>query len=479
MKIELIKGSKQEDIERRTRIVATSGQISQSDATLHDLFEENVDYEKNAKSAGRIIGSGHTSIAEHDHLTFFITGVTPVIEQILIGQRLVSFTIKSRRYVDFRNSGFYTPDFSYLKNGKEVEKKYNDHMNYLFEVYSKMVELGVPKEDARFILPYCFHSEIAMSLNARSLEKLITYCTTGSMSVIPEVKQFGLEMLSIAKEKVPYYQKIFEKLEAKIEAGQDSNKLLSFMDKYNDNKYKIIKKPKLINIQTFYNGNSKTKIDKTILVSHIMTITQKSFEEATKIYSELSSSNKEKLMYAICVANEQRELEQVAFSFELSMTLAGLTHFSRHRMHSLMIPDFLPVYNLKNQVLPDTVKELCKDLYNDAVKENIKVYEEFKKMNVEDKDLVYFNLSGTIINVSSTINGRELLWMSRLRCCNRAQWEIRELVTDMVRDIQKEAKLYGSYLGSSCAVLGRCPEGKKTCGTPQDRINNYLLKHRK
>ena len=129
--------------------------------------------------------------------------------------------------------------------------------------------------------------------------------------------------------------------------------------------------------------------------------------------------------------------------------------------------------------MPSSVKELCKDLYNEAVKQNIKVYEEFKKLNVEEKDLIYFNLSGTIINVSTTMNGRELLWMSRLRCCNRAQWEIREIVTDMVKQVQKSTKLYGSYLGSTCAVLGRCPEGKKTCGTPQPRINNYLMKHGK
>lgn len=478
MRIELMKGSKPKEIEERTRIVATSGQISQSDESLHDLYELNTDHESNAKSAGRIIGSGHTSIAEHDNLTFFITDVTPVIEQILIGQRLVSFTIKSRRYVDFRNSGFYTPDFSYLKNGKEIEKKYTDHINYLFDTYSKMVELGVPKEDARFILPYSFYSQIAMTLNARSLEKLITYCTTGSMSSIPEVMNFGLEMLKLAKEKVPYYHKIYEKLEAKIEAGKKEKNILSFMDKYY-NEYKVLKGAKLINIGAYYDNYPKYKIDKTIIVSYIMTNFQKSFLEATKIYGDLTASQKEKIMYKICVANEQRELEQVSFSFEVPMTLAGLTHFTRHRMHSLMIPDFIPVYDLHNQIMPSSVKELCKDLYNEAVKQNIKVYEEFKKLNVEEKDLIYFNLSGTIINVSTTMNGRELLWMSRLRCCNRAQWEIREIVTDMVKQVQKSTKLYGSYLGSTCAVLGRCPEGKKTCGTPQPRINNYLMKHGK
>ena len=120
---------------------------------------------------------------------------------MLIGQRLVSFTIKSRRYVDFSNSGFYVPNFNYLKNGQSIEIKYQEHMKYLFNIYSKMCEQGIPKEDARFILPYCFYSQISMSLNTRSLINLIEYCLISNMSQIREVKEFGLKMLEIAKEK--------------------------------------------------------------------------------------------------------------------------------------------------------------------------------------------------------------------------------------------------------------------------------------
>ncbi len=91
MRIELMKGSKPKEIEERTRIVATSGQISQSDESLHDLYELNTDHESNAKSAGRIIGSGHTSIAEHDNLTFFITDVATILVLSSISFGLLPF----------------------------------------------------------------------------------------------------------------------------------------------------------------------------------------------------------------------------------------------------------------------------------------------------------------------------------------------------------------------------------------------------
>lgn len=466
MKIKLMKGYTQEEIEARTRLVATAGQISHSSQTLFDLYDDRLDYENNLKAIGRIVGSGHTSITEHDQLTFFITDVTPVIEQILIGQRLASFTIKSRRYVDFSNSGFYVPNFNYLKNSQSIEIKYQEHMKYLFNIYAKMCEQGIPKEDARFILPYCFYSQISMSLNTRSLIKLIEYCLTSNMSQINEVREFGLKMLEIAKEKVPYYKKKYLEIEKEIQVNTVFKDSLSFLDKYNTEKYAVLKKPSLISVQTDYDEYPLSKIDRTIIVSYIMNRYQLDFEKADNFYEKLSEDDKTQVMYTICMSKENRELEQVSFKFQLPTTLAGLTHLTRHRIHSLLIPDFLPIYNLNNYIIPDTIKDNCMDLYIDAVSENMRIYEELKQMGVEEKDLVYFNLSGTMINVSTNINGRELVLMSRLRCCNRAQWEIRSLLNNMVEQIQSESFLYGNYLGAPCAIEGKCPEGKHSCGKP-------------
>lgn len=467
MRIELVKGNTQQEVKDRTRIVATAGQISHSSKGLFDLYEDRIDFEDNIKAIGRIVGSGHTSITEHDQLTLFITDVTPVIEQILIGQRLASFTIKSRRYVDFGDSGFHTPDFSYLKTVAEVKEKYNNHMNYLFNTYSEMVDCGVPKEDARFVLPYCFHSQIAMSLNTRSLIKLIEYCTMGSMSDIDEVKEFGLKLLEISKEKVPYYKKNYDSIEKQINDGVKKYNELDFLNKYCDGKYDILSNPKLIGYQSDFGD-----IDRTIIVSCIMNRYQLDYDKANIIYDKLSISEKKEIMEAVCLANENRELEQVSFRFELPTTLAGLTHWTRQRMHALLIPDFLPIYDLNNYIVPDTIKEKCLDRYNEAVNKNIQVYNELKSMGVSDKDLVYFNLSGTLINVSTNINGRELMWISRLRCCKRAQWEIREAANEMVELVQKESELYGKYLGAPCGVVGKCPEGKHSCGNP------YVYKRR-
>lgn len=464
MQIKLINGDTKKEIEERARKVATAGQISHSDKSLFDLYESRFDYEDNLKAIGRIVGSGHESITEHDQLTFAITGVTPIIEQILIGQRLASFTIKSRRYVDFSNSGFYKPKFDYLSNKDDISKKYTEHMNYLFDTYSKIIEHDVPKEDARFVLPYCFHSEITMSINTRTLKKLIIYCTTSNISKIQEVKEFGLTLLEIAKEKVPYYSKIYSRIEDKIQETTYQEKL-EFLNKYCNKKVEIKKNPILISVHSDYNQENDS-IDKTIIVSYIMNKYQLSFDKANKVFDKLKDNEKSDIIDVICTSNEQRELEQVSFRFEIPTTLAGLTHITRHRMHSLLIPDFLPMWDLNNYVIPETIKENCLDIYKEAYEKNILVCEELKKAGVKEEDLVYFYLSGNMLNITTNINGRELMTMSRLRCCKRAQWEVRELVTAMVEEVREKSNLFGDYLGAPCQIEGKCPEGKHSCGNP-------------
>ena len=83
-----------------------------------------------------------------------------------------------------------------------------------------------------------------------------------------------------------------------------------------------------------------------------------------------------------------------------------------------------------------------------------------KKAN-EDARFVLPNACDT--RIIMTMNTRSLYNFFRLRCCNRAQWEIRELATEMLRLVKGVAPLLFSAAGPSC-VSGPCSEGKMTCG---------------
>lgn len=62
-----------------------------------------------------------------------------------------------------------------------------------------------------------------------------------------------------------------------------------------------------------------------------------------------------------------------------------------------------------------------------------------------------------------TMNARELMHFFSLRCCNRAQWEIRALAWEMLKLCQQAASALFENSGPGC-IRGGCPEGKMSCG---------------
>ena len=84
------------------------------------------------------------------------------------------------------------------------------------------------------------------------------------------------------------------------------------------------------------------------------------------------------------------------------------------------------------------------------------------KMANEDARFLLPNACETKIVV--TMNVRSLFNFFRHRCCNRAQWEIRAVANEMLRQCLEVAPNIFSHAGPSCVAEGKCPEGKMTCG---------------
>ncbi|OQA08264.1 MAG: Thymidylate synthase ThyX [Firmicutes bacterium ADurb.Bin373] len=79
----------------------------------------------------------------------------------------------------------------------------------------------------------------------------------------------------------------------------------------------------------------------------------------------------------------------------------------------------------------------------------------------EDARFVLPNAAETKMMV--TMNARELLHFFNLRCCNRAQWEIRALALEMLRLVRAVAPAIFRGAGPGC-LKGPCPEGRMSCG---------------
>lgn len=472
MKVKLLGLTSQKQIEKQINICAAAGKLSRMPGTVFDAVASMKEYEKALKFVKRVIAMGHTATIDHDYMVFALSEVSPIVEQTIIAERFSSFTIKSRREVDFSNVGFYTPTFrdengEVIQDNKNIQRIYKKYMQELFSSYKTLVDNNITKEDARFVLPYSYHSEILMGLDGTSLVRMILKLTKGKCSKITELKELGEKLYETAKVRAPYIIELVEKENAKpySEIDQILNKINVAKD------YELVDEPVMI---------SHTKdIDETLFVNALARIYSLEYDKAREIYNQQIIDNdelKKSLMKAIFEDSEHEDLKQINLRFQLGIPFAILTHYTRHRRLSLSIPDFFPNVDLTKYITPPSIKNSqMNDFYHDVFKKNLDMYRKFKNLGICSEDLVYFTLSGNAVNVIINFDGEAFRWICRLRECSKAQWCIRQGVTKMHKEVSKVSKYFASNLGPDCVTKHFCGEGKESCG----RINNILEKMKK
>ena len=115
---------------------------------------------------------GHTSVFEHCNASVVIKGISRACANQLVRHRIAAYTQESQRYVTEQVEGddWYVVPPSAAENG--VEEIYRAYMRQAGENYANLLVSGMPREDARYVLPNAAKTSIAMTLNARSLMNL-------------------------------------------------------------------------------------------------------------------------------------------------------------------------------------------------------------------------------------------------------------------------------------------------------------------
>jgi thymidylate synthase (FAD) len=113
----------------------------------------------------------------------------------------------------------------------------------------------------------------------------------------------------------------------------------------------------------------------------------------------------------------------------------------------------------------DNIYQQCEKLYADCI-----------KLGVPAEDARYCVPSGIKSNITITMNARELRHFFNLRCCKRAQWEIREVAWSMLRHCKSISEAIFDKAGPICFER-ECPEGDKKCyeRTKQSSEQLHLL----
>ncbi len=427
-------------------VCAASGRISTQSGTALEIFERSHDKEKNKNLINKVTKSGHTSTVEHIFFNIAFENVSVVVEQFMIEFRLASFTVKSRRYVDFSDCGYLVPDFKCHKD----KEKYISTMDKLFSAYSYLTEKDVPKEDARFVLPYCFYSNFLCSLNGREMVNVLTAMIYGRGRKIKEIYEIGLSLLDQCREYAPG---VFTDFELKG-------------TKYNDEPDFDIPADENIIPSTDYCEILSVTPDgeKNIARCALIEKGDHSADSIEKIVS--SKMNVKKILNALVKSSRPRALESYNCTVRFNgVSLSTLTHFARHRMQNICIPNLIKA-DRNNYALPETIKNNTElsAIYNESFDAMKELYAYLKAEGYNENVLIYCVLSGNTVDIVTTMNARELMLFFRLRSCTRAQWEIQIYANDLLRQLRKISPDLFSFYGPSCYVLGYCPEGKMTCG---------------
>jgi thymidylate synthase (FAD) len=209
------------------------------------------------------------------------------------------------------------------------------------------------------------------------------------------------------------------------------------------------------------------------------------------IEENLTEENVQKFLDMLINMGHESPIEHVTFTFAAEGVSRTLTHqLVRHRIasYSQQSQRYVKLEQFEYIVPPSIEKdERAKKLFEEAMRKDQEYYNKIteilyennlkellkdgvnekqarhqaEKMAIEDARYVFPNACET--KIVFTMNARSLMNFFRLRCCNRAQWEIRNLAIEMLKLVKGVYPTLFKNAGPSC-VIGPCPEGQMTCG---------------
>ncbi|MRR57354.1 MAG: FAD-dependent thymidylate synthase [Deltaproteobacteria bacterium] len=161
-------------------------------------------------------------------------------------------------------------------------------------------------------------------------------------------------------------------------------------------------------------------------------------------------------------------LEHASFTFGIEGISRVTTHqLVRHRVASFSQQSqrYVSHKDKFEVVVPPSVtanREMA-ERFADQVREIHRLYGEMVESGIPAEDARYILPNATETKIIVTMNARELFHFFRLRCCDRAQWEIRAMAVEMLKLVKTVAPVIFDKAGPGC-LEGACPEGAMTCG---------------
>ncbi len=210
-----------------------------------------------------------------------------------------------------------------------------------------------------------------------------------------------------------------------------------------------------------------------------------------EIQNNLTEKNTEKFVNMLMDIGHESPIEHVSYTFAIEGVSRVLTHqLVRHRLasYSQQSQRYVKLEQFEYIIPPEIKKnDIAKKIFIEAMENDQKYYNKLvdilakehietfikegnsekkamslaTKKAIEDARFVFPNACET--KIVFTMNARSLMNFFKHRCCNRAQWEIREMAIEVLRQVKSVSPVLFKNAGPSC-MNGICPEGNMTCG---------------
>ena len=148
------------------------------------------------------------ALLDHVMYMFEIEDVSRVTTHQLVRHRMASYDQESQRFSAATKESSVTPKS--VQSNKAANEAYDQGLKAVYDAYEKMVAAGVPKEDARYILPNGIKTKILMTVSGKALMHLVWQRT--ALQAQWEIRELANELLRCAKETTPeLWNKIIER----------------------------------------------------------------------------------------------------------------------------------------------------------------------------------------------------------------------------------------------------------------------------
>ncbi|MCL2882558.1 MAG: FAD-dependent thymidylate synthase [Coriobacteriia bacterium] len=195
---------------------------------------------------------------------------------------------------------------------------------------------------------------------------------------------------------------------------------------------------------------------------------------ADELFDQLDDEAIRRVLRTVISSGHTSTLEHASYTFALDGISRAMTHqLVRHRLASYnqQSQRYVDFKNEPNFIIPPEIAadEHRKADFLSACQSAFDAYRELREAGVAAEDARYLLPNATETKITVTMNVRELLHFFSLRCCKRAQWEIRAVADEMLELARPTAPYIFLDAGPGCR-RGHCPEGKMTCGDPYPRV---------